>query len=158
MSKRNIMQNRFILGFASLLIVFTAFAFVLSPTKVSAQTLLQTQKQGEGIVVFGRVTDSDGDAVGGVDTEIGARKENTHNNKTRIFDRATSNQEGYYKLWVSNKEVRQLKQRELVFALRPNDQVRYEQVVDLRRGDVAAVDIQMRTPVVPVFPFTVFVY
>lgn len=154
----NIMQNRVVLGFISLLIVFTAFAFVLSPTKVSAQALVQTQRQGEGIAIFGKVAQTDGTPLGGVAVEIAARKENTHNYRTRVFDRATSNQSGQYKLWVSNQEVRQLKHRELVFALRPDGQARYEQVVDLRRGDIAAINIQMRTPVIPIFPFTVFVY
>lgn len=154
----NIMQSRLVLGFMSLLVIFTAFAFVISPTKVSAQTHLQVQKQGEGIAVFGKVADLDGDGMGGVDMEIGARKENTHNYRTRIFDRTTSNQYGQYKLWVSNQEVKQLKNRELVFALRPDGEARYEQVLDLRRGDIASVNIQMRTPVIPIFPFTVFVY
>ena len=158
MTMQGIFQNRIILGVISALIVLSGVLFILQPTKVSAQASMRTHRDKNGIAIFGNVSMTNGDPVEDVDLTIGAKKTRHWHEKTKIFDRDTTDSKGNYKLWVSNSDMHQLKGRDMVFAVKPDKGSSYEQVLDLESGDIASITIQMRTPVVPIFPFTIFVY
>jgi hypothetical protein len=155
---RNIFQNKIVLGVMSALIMLSGALFIFQPTKVSAQANVQVQRNREGIVIFGKVALTEGDPVEGVDLSVGAKKSRWGQEQTRIFDRDTTDGNGNYKLWVNNQDIRQLRNRDLVFTVKPDSGAQYEHTLDLEAGDIASITIEMRTPVVPIFPFTIFVY
>lgn len=157
---QRILQSKIFLGLASFLVVLSGVLFVLTPTRqVNAQASIEMHRDRNGIVIFGQATLNDGgDPVDGLDVSIGVERERRHRETMRIIDRSTTDDNGQYKLWVNSHELRQLRHNDLVIMVTPDNQTQYEQTLDLESGDVALINIKMRTPLIPIFPLTVFVY
>lgn len=152
-------QNGFILGIFSALIVMASALFVFQPTKVGAEASMQLRHQRDGIVIYGKTTLADGSPLQGVDLYVGGTRDHGSRIVTRVLDRATTDGGGNYKLWITSSQVHWLHDRGVVLVLTPpNSHTEYEQTIDLSSGDVAVVNITMRTPVVPIFPAPVVIY
>ncbi|HXR50482.1 MAG TPA: hypothetical protein VN778_05665 [Verrucomicrobiae bacterium] len=163
------LQNKFIMGALSFLILASAGLFVMQPTVAHADAVAQVQfdKKTGQIVMFGGVNLTSGEPEQGVRLSVAATRQNDggwghrrSDGRLEILDSTTTDSSGRFKLWVNPQDSRRMHPGVvLTLLLRPHDSHQtYQEDLLLKAGDVASITVAMRTPLVPIFPFTVFVY
>ncbi len=163
-------QNKFILGFMSFMVLAGAGLFVSQPTVAHADALAQIQPDSRtgDIVMFGGINLTSGQPESGVYIAVAATRDGNggwlngrhKGDRPEILASTTTGSDGRFKLWIQNEDARSMRPGTmLTIMLRPhNSKQTYQEDINLRPGDVASVSIAMRTPLIPIFPFTVFVY
>lgn len=156
----SLLQNKFTLSAISLAVVAMSLLFIVQPTVVRAKALAQAQINGDGsIAIFGHINLADGTPLSGVQLAVGQSASQDDGQDTfNIFDRTASGDDGAYKLWIEKDQVQQLTSDTLLISLRTDDGSAYYQSIKLQPHDIASVTITMRTSLIPIFPFTTFVY
>lgn len=73
------------------------------------------------------------------------------------MDQSTTDSQGNYKLFISTKDIHRFGDN-VSLLVQPDIHRSYRQELDLEPGSIASITIAMSTPLIPIFPFTIFVY
>jgi hypothetical protein len=151
-------QNKFILGALSILLLTACILFVVQPTALAhAKASIHIQHENNGIAVFGSVDLTNGNPVTGVTMLVGVYKDRGHSERFYEIDHSVTDSNGRYKLWISSHDIHKLGDEVSLF-IQPDAHHSYHQNLALEPGDIVSVTIAMSTPLIPIFPFTIFVY
>jgi hypothetical protein len=160
------LQNKFILGTVSALIISFGVLFVMQPSTAHAEANVWMRPEHGEVVIFGNVDLTNGKPLKGMKLEVGQSRQllglqgqgGGNPNSFRTLDSTRTDWNGQFKLWVTNQEAHKLMGHNLTLVLQPTSHISYDQKLPVRAGDVASVSIAMRTPLIPVLPFVTFVY
>lgn len=152
------LQNKIVLAIASALVLFICVLFVVQPTSAAhAQANIHVQHENGGIVIFGSVAFVSGNPVSNLLMRVGAYDKHEHSETFFEMDHSKTNDKGQYKLWISSSDVKKHGDT-LSLLIQPDEHHSYRQDLSLEPKDIASVTIAMSTPLIPIFPFSIFVY
>lgn len=151
-------QNKIILAVASLAILLVCGLFIVQPMSIAhAQANIHVQRKSGGIVIFGNVAFTDGNPVSNLLMRVGVYDKDKHRESFFEMDHSKTNDKGQYKLWISKGDVKKYGDT-VSLLIQPDEHHAYRQDLSLEPRDIASVTIAMSTPLIPIFPFTIFVY
>lgn len=152
------LQNKYILAVVSALLIFACAIYVVQPTSVAYALADVHLLHGKGgIDIFGNIAYENGGSVSGLTVRVGTYNKDGSLSDFFEIDHSETNNEGQYKLWVPNNDIKVLGDN-VSLLMQPDRHHSYRRVISLDSTSVAEVSLPLSTQLIPIFPITTFVY